>query len=56
LLTEYYGMSFSEKLQAEKMRFGKYLLETTYRSIGEISEICGVTPTYFIRCFKKNMQ
>jgi len=53
LLTEYYGMSFSEKLQAEKMRFGKYLLETTDYSIGEISEICGVTPTYFIRCFKK---
>lgn len=53
LLTEYYGMSFTEKMQAEKMRFGKYLLETTDYSIGEISEICDVTPTYFIRCFKK---
>ena len=53
LLTEHYGMSFPEKLRAEKMRFGKYLLETTDHSIGEISEICGVTPTYFIRCFKK---
>ena len=53
LLVEHYGMSFTEKLQAEKMRFGKYLLETTDHSIGWISEICGVTPTYFIRCFKK---
>ena len=53
-LTEHYGMSFTEKMQAEKMRFGKYLLETTDHSIGEISEICGMTPTYFIRCFKKN--
>ncbi len=56
LLAEQYGMSFTEKLQAEKMRFGKYLLETTDHSIGEISEICGVTPTYFIRCFKKNYE
>ena len=53
LLTESYGMSFTEKLRAEKIRFGKYLLETTDDSISEISEICDVTPTYFIRCFKQ---
>ena len=53
LLKEQYGMSFTEKLQAEKMRSGKYLLENTDHSIGKIREICGVTPTYFIRCFKK---
>ena len=53
LLTEHYGMSFTEKLRAEKMRFGKYLLETTGDSINGISKICDVTPTYFIRCFKQ---
>ena len=53
LLTEHYGMSFTEKLRTEKMRFGKYLLETTDDSINAISEICDVTPTYFIRCFKQ---
>ncbi len=53
LLSKYYGCSFHEKLIETKMKYVEYLLLETDKTVGEISDICNMSATNLIRCFKK---
>lgn len=49
-----FGMSFSEYLNIFRINHARRLLDSTHKSICEISFLCGFSePLYFSKCFKK---
>ncbi len=56
ILHEYYGMSFEEMVLERKLKLAEHLLLNTSKSIAEISEICGFSPSYLNRTFKEKFK
>ena len=56
ILAKYYGCSFHEKLTITKMNYVKYLLKKTDLTVNEIGDICDMSATNLIRCFRKIYQ
>ncbi|MGM9680461.1 MAG: AraC family transcriptional regulator, partial [Eubacteriales bacterium] len=54
LLQKYYGMNFQQLLLSNRMQFAEYLLSQSEKSVSEICEMCGLSETYLIRCFKEH--
>ena len=48
-----YGMTFSKKLTEVRLRLAKHLLLHTDQSVRQISEQCGMSSVYLIRCFRE---
>ena len=53
ILSERYGMTFSEKLMETRILYAKYLLKNTEYSVQKISEMCGITVQCLIKNFKQ---
>ena len=54
ILKKYYGCTFTQLLNAERVKYAENLLVQTNLPLSRISERCGVSVTYLIRIFKTN--
>lgn len=49
------GKTFTEFVTQQRMRYGKYLLETTKLQVQTVAQHCGIPDVnYFSKCFKKH--
>ena len=53
ILQREYGTTFSKKLTEVRIRLAKHLLLHTDQSVRQISEQCGMSSVYLIRCFRE---
>lgn len=53
ILQNDYGMTFSQKLRATRMKLAEHLLLHTDLPVRDISGRCGISPAYLNRCFRE---